>query len=434
MKKRGDDTVPYFVILYTTTAIKSVSTVARMIRGKTEQKSKRHALNLQRGDASTTSTRDKFNRSQFEPVLHRVLYGHSRPLSKMSEMTIDLNYREDTTRRAGDFDRNDQRVNSKQSTLTGEVKQPSRLSRKAVLNWMWITMVFLISCINIVSFVNGWQLSLPRHGVAPHRQRYDRTPLLVPKTSTNLFSTPFDDDEDEDDDFSGSRTTKARDDNGGPSSSSALEDDVDYASFQDIDFNAMDPLSGMTFEEYERYLTSSNTPIEHLEWDDSVPTINQIYVVGRVGNVPEARYLPDNNVVVSLSIALPRYYNYWEREDLQVEYGHEETEWYNLECWGQLGEFVMKNVEKGTRVGVIGAIDQDYYPNKQSGMLSSNCKILVQDLDILESKMEAESRKENKRGPSLYTSDDEKDADDDNDDFGPGSLQGGGAGGFFDPF
>ena len=218
----------------------------------------------------------------------------------------------------------------------------------------------------------------------------------------------------------------------GSPTNDAADEPVDFESFQDIDFAAMDPLVGMDWEEYEAYLSSSETPEEELEWDDSVPTLNQIFVVGRVGQTPEPRYLPDNNVVVSLSIALPRYYNYWEREYLQVEYGQEETEWFNLECWGKLGEFVAKNVEKGTRVGVIGAIDQDYYPNKESGKLSSACKILVQDLDILESKMEAESRREGnqQRGPSFYTSDD----DDDDDDFGPGSMQGGSAGGFFDPF
>jgi len=151
---------------------------------------------------------------------------------------------------------------------------------------------------------------------------------------------------------------------------------VDYPSFQDIDFTELDPLYGLTFEEFQQnYLNNPDTPQDELVWDDSVPTLNQIYVVGRVGNAPEARYLPDNNVVVSLSLALPRYYNYWEREDLQIDYGKEETEWFNCEVWGQTAEFVIKNVEKGTRVGVIGSIDTDYYENKNTGKLSTNLKV-----------------------------------------------------------
>jgi single-strand DNA-binding protein len=214
-------------------------------------------------------------------------------------------------------------------------------------------------------------------------------------------------------------------------------DDVDYPSFQDIDFTELDPLHDMDFEEYEEYL--KNAPDEEIIWDDSVPTLNQVYLVGRVGNPPESRNLPDDNMVVTLSIALPRYYNYWERDDLQIEYGKEETEWFNLEVWGQTADFVMKNVEKGMRVGVIGSIDTDYYQNKNTGKLSSNCKVLVQDLDILESKMETDSRKDGsqqqqQRGPSMYSSPDDYDDDNDDDDdsdFGP--LKGS-AGGFFDPF
>ncbi len=257
-----------------------------------------------------------------------------------------------------------------------------------------------------------------------HRLAYGK----VAVTSIPLSSTTNDDDDIE---YAPSpkmtRNVKMGEvENKGTADGVALGDeDVDYPSFEDIDFATMDPLHDMTYEEYKQYLISPDTPQDELVWDDSVPTLNQLFLVGRVGNAPEARYLPDNNVVVTLSVAIPRYYNMWEREDLKIEFGQEETEWYNLECWGQLGEFVVKNVEKGTRVGVIGAIDQDYYPNKQTGKLSSNCKILVQDLDILESKMEAVSRKESQRGPSLYTSDD----DDNDDELGPGSM-----GGFFDPF
>ena len=94
------------------------------------------------------------------------------------------------------------------------------------------------------------------------------------------------------------------------------------------------------------------------EWDENVPTLNHISLVGRVGNPPEARYFDspmnndgggnyDNpNVVVTMSLALPRYYAAWEREQYGIEYGSEETEWYNLEIWGLLAEFALKNVEK----------------------------------------------------------------------------------------
>jgi len=207
---------------------------------------------------------------------------------------------------------------------------------------------------------------------------------------------------------------------------SATQADIDFLSVHDVDWAEMDPLHEISFDDYEELyiqgkakgddslLSESNPSCDAryesimTEWDDSVPTLNHISMVGRVGNPPEARYF-DNplggensnynsnkpNVVVSMSLALPRYYSAWEREQEGIQYGQEETEWYNLEVWGYLAEWALKNVQKGTRLGVVGSIDTDYYRNKNTDMLSTNQKVLVQDLDILESKMEADFRRNN---------------------------------------
>lgn len=207
------------------------------------------------------------------------------------------------------------------------------------------------------------------------------------------------------------------------------DDTPDYMSVHDVDWAEMDPLNEIQFDEYEsmylqgkaaaesndkfntKKIDQPNCDSSHesvmTEWLDSVPTLNHISVVGRVGSPPDARYF-DNpidggkpNVVVKMSLALPRYYSAWEREQYGIEYGQEETEWYNLEIWGALAEFTVKNVEKGARIGVVGSIDTDYYPNKDTGLLSTNPKLLVQDIDILESKMEADARR-NKNNNSNY--------------------------------
>ncbi len=271
---------------------------------------------------------------------------------------------------------------------------------------------------------------------------------------------------------------------------SATEADIDFMSVHDVDWVVMDPFHDMPFDEYEElYLqgkakgdpsaTNSNPDCDATyesimtEWDESVPTLNHISLVGRVGNPPEARYFDSPigsggngnkpNVVVSMSLALPRYYSAWEREQYKIEYGQEETDWYNLEIWGVLAEFALKNVQKGSRIGIVGSIDTDYYRNKDTDLLSTAPKVLVQDLDILESKMEADARRNNggygnnnyggggnnynsnqnygnnnndmyqqrgqqgdqERGPSFFTDDDDDDLYD--------PSRGGSAGGFFDP-
>jgi len=281
-------------------------------------------------------------------------------------------------------------------------------------------------------------------------------------------------------------------------SNADTQSEIDFMSVHDIPWAELDPLHEILFDEYESmYLQGNEAAVLNekfntkklenpncdssyesvmTEWLDSVPTLNHISVVGRVGNPPEARYF-DNplegnnkpNVVVKMSLALPRYYSAWEREQYGIEYGQEETEWYNLEIWGNLAEFALKNVEKGARIGVVGSIGTDYYRNKETDLLSTNPKLLVQDLDILESKMEADARRNknnynsnngnnsyggsggnfnsnrnynsnNNNGngqqkkqqqPTFFTADDDDD-DDDDDTYDP-TRGSGSAGGFFDP-
>lgn len=253
---------------------------------------------------------------------------------------------------------------------------------------------------------------------------------------------------------------------------------IDFATVHDVDWGEMDPFNEIPFDDFEEmYIQGKARGDASLskpgcdasydsvmtDWDESVPTLNHLSLVGRVGSPPEARYF-DNplgdgnnnkpNVVVTMSLALPRYYSSWEREQEGVSFGQEETEWFNLEVWGYLAEWTLKNVQKGSRIGVVGAIDTDFYRNKNTDMLSTNPKLLVQDLDILESKMEADTRRNNnkgngnnyynnggsgnynnnyaneqqgynERGPSFFTD------DDDDDVYDPSG--GGSAGGFFDP-
>mmetsp|Transcript_19422 Transcript_19422/g.48404 ORF Transcript_19422/g.48404 Transcript_19422/m.48404 type:complete len:357 (-) Transcript_19422:82-1152(-) len=301
-----------------------------------------------------------------------------------------------------------------------------------------------------------------------------RSTFAFRRTTTQLFSSPDESNE-------------------GVPDISATQADIDFMSVHDVDWAEMDPFHELLFDEFEDlYLqgkakgdpsaTKTNPGCDAsyesimTEWDESVPTLNHISLVGRVGNPPEARYFDSPigsgqggngnkpNVVVSMSLALPRYYSAWEREQYKIEYGQEETDWYNLEVWGVLAEFALKNVQKGSRIGVVGSIDTDYYRNKNNDMLSTAPKLLVQDLDILESKMEADARRNNgggygnsnyggggnnynsnqnygnnnnsynqggqqrseERGPSFFT-------DDDGDDDLYDPSGGGSAGGFFDP-
>ena len=157
------------------------------------------------------------------------------------------------------------------------------------------------------------------------------------------------------------------------------------------------------------------------EWDDKIARFNTIHLTGRIGSDPEARYFDDGKVVVNVPLACKQRYLPIEWKELGVKSGEEETDWYSLEIWGQTAEFVNNYVDKGTRVGVVGSLQIDQWNDRDTNELRSNVKVIVRDLDILETRAETESRRSNKRGPSFYQND-----DDDDDGYSPA-----GSGGFF---
>lgn len=166
------------------------------------------------------------------------------------------------------------------------------------------------------------------------------------------------------------------------------------------------------------------------EWDDTKPRFNTVHLTGRIGNDPEAKYFDDGKVVVNLSLACKRKYHGLERQQLKLRSGEEATDWYGLEIWGQTAEFVSKYVDKGQRVGVIGSLQIDEWMDKTTQEPRNRVKVVVRDIDILETRAESEARRANtgsRRGPAFYTSDDK--SDNDGGDGGPSSA---GTGGFFD--
>lgn len=185
----------------------------------------------------------------------------------------------------------------------------------------------------------------------------------------------------------------------------------------------------MTLEDYEMLATP---------FDEHLPKINTVTLVGRVGNAPEPKYFDDGKVVLNLSLAVKRKYHPLERKVRNIRSGEEETDWFTLEFWGRDAEYVTNYVEKGSRLGVTGSLAMDGWQDKTTGEQRRKAKILVRHTDILESRAEAELRKGNKgsynggnyggNGGSGGGGGKSYDQNDDDDDGGPSPA---GTGGFF---
>ncbi len=83
--------------------------------------------------------------------------------------------------------------------------------------------------------------------------------------------------------------------------------------------------------------------------------MNKIIVIGNVGRDPEMRYTPNGQSVTNFSVASNRRYTTASGEQ------REETEWFNVNAWGRLGETCNQYLTKGRQVYVEGRLSSRTY-------------------------------------------------------------------------
>jgi len=98
------------------------------------------------------------------------------------------------------------------------------------------------------------------------------------------------------------------------------------------------------------------------------------------------------NVVLNLRLAVKRKYHPLERKVRNIKSGEDETDWFNLELWGRDAEYAAKYVTKGARVGITGSLASDSWVDRTTNEKRTKYKIVVNHLDLLESKAEADLR------------------------------------------
>lgn len=81
---------------------------------------------------------------------------------------------------------------------------------------------------------------------------------------------------------------------------------------------------------------------------------NQISVVGNMTREPELRFTQNGSGICNFGVASSRRFkrgDEWE----------EQTTFFNVTAWGELGEHIAESLPKGTRVIVVGRMDQRSY-------------------------------------------------------------------------
>ena len=110
--------------------------------------------------------------------------------------------------------------------------------------------------------------------------------------------------------------------------------------------------------------------------------MNKAILMGRLTRDPEVRYSQSDSAmaIARFSLAVDRRFK---------KQGDEVTaDFFNCTAFGKQAEFVEKYLKKGTKIVVIGRIQNDNYTNKD-GQKVYSVQIIVEEMEFAESKTAA---------------------------------------------
>lgn len=107
--------------------------------------------------------------------------------------------------------------------------------------------------------------------------------------------------------------------------------------------------------------------------------LNQCNFIGRLGQDPEIKYLPNGNAACNMSIAVGDDY-----KDKNTGQKVEQTEWVNLSVFGRLADVCGEYLRKGSKVFVSGKMRTRKWQD-QNGNDRYTTEIVVNDMQMLDS-------------------------------------------------
>jgi single-strand DNA-binding protein len=79
--------------------------------------------------------------------------------------------------------------------------------------------------------------------------------------------------------------------------------------------------------------------------------VNKATIIGRLGNDPDVRYMPNGNAVTNISVATTETWN-----DKQTGQRQERTEWHRVVFFGKIAEIAGQYLVKGSQVYIEGRL------------------------------------------------------------------------------
>ena len=99
---------------------------------------------------------------------------------------------------------------------------------------------------------------------------------------------------------------------------------------------------------------------------------NTCTLVGTMTRDAELRFTPSGQGVASFGLAVNRR---WQNK--QTQEWEEQVSFFDVKCWGQMAENVVESCQKGTRVVVVGRLEQRSWDDKDSGQKRSKVEVVA---------------------------------------------------------
>ena len=105
-------------------------------------------------------------------------------------------------------------------------------------------------------------------------------------------------------------------------------------------------------------------------------SLNKVTLIGRLGQEPTIRYMPNGEAVCNFSVATSETWN--DRNGQRVE----RTEWHNITMYRKLAEIAGKYLTKGSQVYLEGKIQSRKYTDK-NGAERTAYDIIANEMKML---------------------------------------------------
>lgn len=111
--------------------------------------------------------------------------------------------------------------------------------------------------------------------------------------------------------------------------------------------------------------------------------INQVILIGHIGQTPELRYPENRKAVCNMRVAT--------NESYTDEDGNEitKTEWHDVVAWGNLAEVCAEHLNKGSQVYFEGKLQTQKW-TEQDGTTRYNTQVVAYQMKFLDDKKTAE--------------------------------------------